>query len=268
MQIFSQSAVPAGHNSWTSSVSRSANIEIIKSNGHYEFEDLSVLNVLDSLKEPKNLHGDNYSLTNTMSMPNISLESEYMSSNLVKAKKEFWESLSSMSSLSSLHTFSPSPMLPVSPKKNPRPLSSLERDRRIWSRPDSNEFTPIQNQGAYKHNSESHKSADDILSTNSVYPLRETKNYKSMDNSLDQCSAMSIEERKRLLLKHDYEKEKIEKSWISPSRNVSGKFMAKISEETDNLRMKNGDMKNNNCGKYNSEFCNSFYFKPVSVITM
>lgn len=75
--------------------------------------------------------------------------------------------------------------------------TDLVRSKMIWRKPLSN-FRPAENV---------YKSADDILSMTTSHA--EYVKCNSVEDSLDKCAVLSIEDRKRLLLKQFYEKENI-----------------------------------------------------------
>lgn len=141
-----------------------------------DLEELSVLNVLDSLRQSRcNSLTEPYSISSTVSLPNMaSLESTH--ETVFKARKDYWEHLSSRSSSSVSLTHSDF-------KSSPKRL-----------------FT------AYRYNLNTTKSADNL----SMIDPREITghSYKSIDISLEDCTRIPLEERKKKLLKDLYEKEK------------------------------------------------------------
>ncbi|CAG9863670.1 unnamed protein product [Phyllotreta striolata] len=149
---------------------------------------------------------ENYSLTNTISLPNLSLETD-CSLVSFESRKSFWESMSTGSS-TSVSTKS------LSPRKPENSLNSLERSKLIWKKP----------QDIYK-------SADDVLSLTST---KEHKiMYNSVEDSLDKCAVMSVEERKRKLLERKFEEEKfISRKVVSKvNYNEGTVFVTPITEK-------------------------------------
>ncbi|CAH1108073.1 unnamed protein product [Psylliodes chrysocephalus] len=155
----------------------------------------NVLNIVNNLKgsasespTPTEPLTETWSLCSTFSLPNLSLDSDCSYTVSIKDRKSFWENLSSGSSSSSTKSLYPSKM------EDP---TDLVRSKMIWRKPLSN-FRPAENV---------YKSADDILSMATSHA--EYVKCNSVEDSLDKCAVLSIEDRKRLLLKQFYEKENI-----------------------------------------------------------
>ncbi|XP_056642739.1 uncharacterized protein PF3D7_1120600-like isoform X1 [Diorhabda sublineata] len=171
-KIFAQSSLEIGPISNNSSFSENENslgssVKNIQPN----------FNISTDIKEPLN----RWSLYSTISLPNLSLDSENSSIGSVKDRKDFWENISAKSEKSVMST-----------------KSELERSKLIWKKP------------TIKENNENiFKSADNILSITGSLVRTNTKKYQSVDDSLDNCTTLSIKERKKLLLKQAEEIVKI-----------------------------------------------------------
>ncbi|KAJ8922044.1 hypothetical protein NQ315_008685 [Exocentrus adspersus] len=178
-------------------------------NGRFKhLEGLSVLNYLGSLKKSDcSKNRESYPLYSTMSLPNISSGETQCS---VKQRRSFWENLSTSSSSLSVN----------SEASSRKKLNEVERCKLIWKKPEETAVVSQQ----LKRDADISKSADDILSMTNVEQHVNQKKYKSVDNSLDTCTAMTIEERKRLLLKHNYEKE------VKPKKQPPGVKYGSIKE--------------------------------------
>ncbi|XP_072385201.1 uncharacterized protein [Diabrotica undecimpunctata] len=209
-KIFAQPSLGSESNSKNSSFSDNES-SLGSSIKKFKIEDLTILNSLnDSVASPN----EEWSLCSTVSMPNLSIESEWSPMSSVKDKKFFWENVSSRSS-SSISNKS------LSPNKVKKTLSELERSKLIWKKPDES----ISAKGPFKENVTSSgnmlgKSADDILSMTESLAYQHSKKYQSVDDSLNKCTVLSIEERKKLLLKQAYEHEKNNKEKIKQMKKI------------------------------------------------
>jgi hypothetical protein len=159
------------------------------------FRELSVLNVLDSLRQSrKNSFSESYSLTSTVSLPNMnSLDSnyDYGEENTFRAKRDYWERLSSRSSSGvslANSDYSQTRKKSVAVKNFINKLSSTEKSL-------DSDVEKIK---------EITKSADDLTTENE----NDDHKYESVDTSLDDCTIVPLEERKKQLLKKMCEKEK------------------------------------------------------------
>ncbi|CAH1176494.1 unnamed protein product [Phaedon cochleariae] len=224
-KIFAQSSMKCTSSSKNSSFSENESVEVSMNKRNHQIAGLSVLNVLDSLRRSVHTSNDeSFSLSSTVSLPNISLESDYPSLNVVKEKKTYWENMSNCSSSRSLF---PKNTL----KKNK--LSEEERNRLIWKKPD----IPNTTKTMYVEN-DIYRSADDILAMTESLNHRHSKHFKSVDGRLDEYEMLTIEERKQMLLKQNYEKEKIARERImrSKKQNVSPQNMKKNDQFQNYLK--------------------------------
>lgn len=215
--MFSMKVQDRISSSTNSSFSEPENAEGSPKRSHFgQFEGLSVLNYLSSLKKSEcTKNRETYPLCSTMSLPNISSIENGVFQNSVKERKNFWEKISSSSSSLSLNS-------EVSWKKKSNKLTETERCKLIWKKPyevTASSMNATEENRNVDKNSDIRKSADDILSITNLVAHDTPKKFKSMDHSLDKCTVMSIDERKRMLLKQDYEKEIPKKH--SPLRNDS-----------------------------------------------
>ncbi|XP_018570480.1 uncharacterized protein PF11_0213 [Anoplophora glabripennis] len=220
-KIFSKNTPDKISTSTNSSFSETENAEGSLSRPYFrQFEGLSVLNYLGSLKKSECTNKrEPYPLSSTMSLPNISSMENGVFRNSVKERANFWEKLSSSSSSLSINS-------EESLKRKTHKLSEIERCKLIWKKPDENTAsgTSISTIGENENvdkNEDIRKSADDILSITNFVPRDAPKKHKSMDHSLDKCTMMSIDERKKMLLKQNYEKEISGKQSPVSLRNVS-----------------------------------------------
>ncbi|RZC32830.1 claspin -like, partial [Asbolus verrucosus] len=156
------------------------------------FRELSVLNVLESIRQSrKNSLSDSCSLSTATSLPNMmSFDSGNHEINF-KARKDYWERLSSRSSSN------------VSLANS----DYSQNKRKVMA--NKNFFNKF-NMAGLRHNNEKieeiAKSVDNL--TRIKYDsLDADRQYKSVDTSLEDCSIVSIEERKKQLLKNFYEQE-------------------------------------------------------------
>lgn len=109
------------------------NVEAYNNRAHLQFEGLSVMNVLGSLKKSENPVQNKFYTNNTTSLPNISdLPDEYVFPQIVKDKRDFWEEVSSRSS-SSLSS-APVRTKPTSNTKNPGKLIQRTFQKSISAR--------------------------------------------------------------------------------------------------------------------------------------
>ncbi|XP_028131508.1 uncharacterized protein MAL13P1.304 isoform X2 [Diabrotica virgifera virgifera] len=209
-KIFAQSSLGSESNSKNSSFSENES-SLGSSIKKFKIEDLTFLNALnDSVVSPN----EDWSLCSTVSMPNLSIESEWSPMSSVKDKKFFWENVSSRSS-SSISNKS------LSPNKMKKTFSELERSKLIWKKPDES----ISVKETFKENVTSSgnmlgKSADDILSMTESLAHQHNKKYQSVDDSLNKCTVLSIEERKKMLLKQAYVHEKTNKEKIKQMKKM------------------------------------------------
>lgn len=135
----------------------------------------------------------------------------------VKERANFWEKLSSSSSSLSINSEIPF-------RKKSHKLTETERCKLIWKKPDETtasdtSISTIEATQTVVKNEDIHKSADDILSITNFIPHDGPKKYKSMDHSLDKCTVMSIDERKKMLLKQNYINEMPRKQPLAPFKN-------------------------------------------------
>lgn len=87
--------------SFSDSENDDKNIEITRNRKHLQFEGLSVMNVLGSLKNSQHSNKDKCYQNNAVSLPNIAnLPDEFVFPHFVIEKKHFWEEVSSRSSSS------------------------------------------------------------------------------------------------------------------------------------------------------------------------
>lgn len=182
-KIFSNNKFPTEIESKNSSFSECENVA--GSNSYLPINELSVLNVLGSLKQMEN----HKNLSGTKSLPDIKqLENcDVHLINLVREKKDFWEQLSSVSS------------------------STTSISHSETSSCKSGGLKHCNRQKSLITNDEHSKSANDLLSLDLVIPCAKIQKFKSFDNALDNCTRLTIEERKKLLLKQKYEDEKMAK---------------------------------------------------------
>lgn len=196
LQIFAQSTIEDHTTSSNYSSSENENDEknVKKSNNntHLQFEGLSVMNVLGSLKKSENSDKSNFYKNNTASLPNITdLPDEYVFPRVVKEKKHFWEEVSSRSSssLSTSHSV-----------KNKSLTKSLSPEK-------SSIRTPYETDTYIKKSligvSDSHRSVEDLATESSYdyssynYSTEEEMNYSLPNMSLDSDYPTSISVRER-----------------------------------------------------------------------
>lgn len=195
-QIFAQTTLEGRTTSSSYSSSEyendTKNINKSKPNGHLQFEGLSVLNVLSSLKNSEIFDKKTFYQNSTSSLPNISvLPDEYIFPRVVNDKKNFWEEVSSRSS-SSLST-TPS-------MKNKLPEQNTKTNKNAWKKlvTDTNEKYSVDL-------SDTHRSVEDLTSEMSMdfnslqYSTEEDEstNYSLPNMSFDSnVATMSVKERK------------------------------------------------------------------------
>ncbi|XP_063912399.1 repetitive organellar protein-like isoform X2 [Zophobas morio] len=155
------------------------------------FKELSVLNVLNSLKQSrKNSLSETYSLSSTTSLPNMtSIDSGYdhIDEPTFKARKDYWERLSSRSS-SSVSLANSDYNLKrkvVAVKNNLNKNDSIEK--------------------CFNNEIETTQEMD--TSVENTSPTVSIPKEQSLDTSLEDCILIPLEERKKRLLKDMYERE-------------------------------------------------------------
>lgn len=192
-QIFAQSTIE-GHTSSNCSSSENENdeknVKKSKNNKHLQFEGLSVMNVLGSLKKSENSEKSNLYQNSAASLPNITdLPDEYVFPQVVKEKKHFWEEVSSRSSssLSTTHSVK---------NKSLTKRSSPEKSIEGTYDKDTNRKTSIVGI------SDSHRSAEDLTMSSYGYSslnysTEEEMNYSLPNMSLDSDYPISISVKER-----------------------------------------------------------------------
>ncbi|KAG5883615.1 hypothetical protein JTB14_005747 [Gonioctena quinquepunctata] len=230
-KMFAQSSKDSITSSKNSSFSEAENTDGSRAESNYGIEGLSVLNVLESLKQSITSSSDGRSIiSSTKSFPDVSLESDGSFTNLVREKKSFWEKVSLGSSRSSDY--------PTLPKKTTKKLSEYERCRLIWKKP--TEIITEPDEVDISRKTDIYRSADDILSMTASMTQQNMKNCKSLDNSLNECEMLTIEERKQMLLKQNYDLEKRERERLKSLKRKSVQLYDSLNN--DNIS-KNGKIK-------------------------
>ncbi|XP_074027731.1 uncharacterized protein isoform X1 [Leptinotarsa decemlineata] len=207
-KIFAQYSKDSVNSSKNSSFSETENTDGSRSESHYE--NLSVLNVIDALKQSDSSSiNESYSLSSAKSLPDMSLESDDSLCDSVRDRRNFWENISRSSSSISL----------ISMKRVKNKLEEGERCKLIWKKP-AESITKVE-EVTNNNIPEIYKSADDILSMTESLSYQNSKNYKSLDNSLNDEEMLSIDERKKMLLKQNYELERLEREKLRSLKKKS-----------------------------------------------
>ncbi|XP_044259353.1 uncharacterized protein PF11_0213-like isoform X2 [Tribolium madens] len=196
------------------------------------FRELSVLNVLNSLRESrKNSLSD--SLTSAVSLPNMaSLENN--EENTFRARKDYWERLSSRSSSS------------VS-LANSETGNNQSKKRNVATKNLVNNYFQSEDKLNNKDtkNEIMTKSVDNLLVLESKN-VDDSRRHKSVDTSLEDCTLIPLEERKKQLLKNMCGEETRPSKTINiklnffkkdtkPKQEAKQTFFASISDRVQNF---------------------------------
>ncbi|KYB29077.1 uncharacterized protein LOC103315157 isoform X1 [Tribolium castaneum] len=194
------------------------------------FRELSVMNVLSSLRQSrKNSLSD--SLTSTVSLPNMASLDSNFEENTFRARKDYWERLSSRSSSS------------VSLANSETNVQSRKKSGATSTKKLFNNY--FQNDDNKETKNETTKSVDSLLVIEASN-VDDGRRNKSVDTSLEDCTLVPLEERKKQLLKNmggeepqppktQNTKLNFFKKDTKPKNEAKQSFFASISDRVQNF---------------------------------